>query len=109
DPPFHSGRRPMRAADRPAGAVLQPSDAFVLVAAPPLMRALAGDVHRLRRRGHAPAGLDALTQPETTLRGERGITVHLSLLGCVVCLRQLHTRPGGSLLADVNNVPGHNS
>src|SRR4029453_7357341 len=49
--------------------------------APPLGPHLPRDPHRFGSDRHHPAGLDALTQPEPTLRSEWSVTVQDSLLG----------------------------
>jgi hypothetical protein len=69
------------------------------------VRALAADVHRLRRRSDGPTGIDALAQPQTALRCQGSVTVQTGLLGRACCLRQLHTRPGGSRLSGCQQRP----
>jgi len=46
------------------------------VAVPPLRRAAAADSHRSCDMGDRAASFDSAAQKETTLRGQRGVTVN---------------------------------
>ena len=74
----------MRTRAGPAGAILEPGYAFVAVAAPPLVRALAGDVHRLGRCRDQASRFDALAKPEPTFGREWSVTVQQAFLGACV-------------------------
>src|SRR4051794_36699654 len=99
----------MRTRPRPTRTILEPRDTLLAISTPPLVRRLARDVHRLGRNRDRPTILDPVTQPEPTFRREWSVTVHNGLPGCVCCLRQLHTDPGGHYSARINNVPRHNN
>src|SRR5690606_12036453 len=109
DAPLHPGRGLMRTRPRPAGTVLEPGETLVAVAAPPLVRALPGDVHRLRGSSDGPTRFDALTEPAAALHGEGSVTVQQGLLGSCVAFDSSTLTQGAHRSADVNNVPGHNT
>src|SRR5438046_78535 len=101
---------PGRRAMRTAGAILQASHALALVATPPDIGPIPRDVHRLGGVGYRPTGFDALTQPASTFRGERGVTVHRSLRCEWVSLADPHSpRRLHSLVDPVSKVHGHYS
>ncbi len=107
--PLQPGRGPMRAAVGPARAVLQPSDALRLIAPPPLVGALTGDVHRFCRRGDGPPIQDPQTQPQPAFGSEWSVTVHCGLLGPCVAFDSSTLAQEATHSADVTNVPGHNT
>ena len=110
DAPLEPGRGLVRTGVRAAGAVHQARLAGVLVAAPPLVGALPGDVHRLRRGGNRPALDDAVTKPKPAFGSERSVTVHLGPPGASVLPSDSSTlTPEAHPRVDVNNVPGRNS
>src|SRR4051794_11068817 len=90
---------------RPARTVLESGFAFELIAAPPLVRALTRDLRMLRRLCDRPTRLDQADHPTPTFRRHRSVTVHESLPGVCVAVRQLHTRPGGSTLSGCHQRP----
>ena len=94
DPPLDPGRGLVRARPRAARAILEPGHALVLVATPPLVGALAGDVHRLRRSRDRPTVLDPLAQPQPTFGRERSVTVQGGLLGPCVASTAPHSPRG---------------
>src|SRR6478672_10058804 len=94
---------------RSARAVDQSRFAFVLVAAPPLVSALTGNIHRLGRRRDCPASGDTTPQPEPAFRGEGSVTVHHGLLGSCDAFDSSTLAQAATYSADVNNVPGHNT
>ena len=75
----------------PTGAVMQTVDAELEVAVPPLRRASTGDAHGRGHVGDRRARLDAPAQQQSTLRGQRSVTVNHEDLRVGVSLRQLHT------------------
>src|SRR5690606_3270949 len=107
--PLHPGRGLRRTRPRPAGTVLEPGESLVAIAAPPLVRALPGDVHRLRGSSDGPTRFDALTEPAAALHGEGSVTVQQGLLGSCVAFDSSTLTQGAHRSADVNNVPGHNT
>ena len=89
-PSLHLGRGLGRASSGPTRAILEARLSGLLVATPPLVSGLAGDPHRLGRSGHRPALLDHPAEPQSTLRGQRSVTVHREpSLALWVC-QQLH-------------------
>ena len=54
---------------------MEPVDAELEVTMPPLGGTSAGDTHHRRDMGDGGAGLDSAAQQQSTLRGERGVTV----------------------------------
>jgi len=84
-----------------AGAVMETVGAEFQVAVPPLRRAPARDPHR---RGHVRdrgAGLDPATQQQSTLRGQRGVTVtHEDLREAVLASTPAHLHPEVFALVD---------
>src|ERR1700722_14782616 len=83
---FDPRRGLRRATARTAGAVLEAVHAGFEVAAPPLVGSLSRDAHRLGRAGDRPTLFDHLAEPQSTLRSQRSVTVHLEPpwpCGCV--------------------------
>jgi hypothetical protein len=65
-----------RATTRPRRAILEASDPFHLVAAPPDIGPIPRDPHRGGCMGDRPAAFDTPTGHESTGRGELSVTVH---------------------------------
>jgi hypothetical protein len=105
-----SRRRPRGLAVRTARAVEQALFAELLVAAPPLVGALAGDPHGRSHVGDRRAGLDPLAEEQSTLGGERSVTViHEDLREVVLASTPAHLHPEVFVLVDqrrVTNVSG---
>lgn len=79
---------------RSAGAVVEAVGAELEIAVPPLRGAPAGDAHGRRHVCNVGAGLDPATQQESSLRGERGVTVtHGDLRGVCVPSTAAHLPP----------------
>src|ERR671910_1591755 len=76
DAPFSGRLRACRAPMWAAGAVLEPRHPLGLVAAPPDIGPVPGDPHRPGRVSNRPAGLDPLTQQQSTSRSQTSVTVH---------------------------------
>ena len=73
---------------------MQPVDAELEVAVPPLRRAPAGDPHRRGHMRDRGARLDPPTQQQSTLRGQRSVTVtHEDLRGGVLASTPAHLQP----------------
>jgi hypothetical protein len=109
DPALDPSRGLVRTAAWAAGAVHEPLDRLVTESAPPLVGALARDVHGLRRSGDGPTIQDPPAQPQPAFGSERSVTVHDGLLGPCVASDSSTLAQGATHSADVNNVPGHNS
>ena len=88
---LYLGRGLGRASSRPARAVLECGPTTCFITPPPLMGGLAGDPHGLSRRSDRPTVFDQTAQAESTLRGERSVTVHSEPPWLVWVCRQLHT------------------
>src|ERR1039457_5643878 len=73
---LHLGRGLGRTPSRSTRAVFESSRAGFEVATPPFVGGLARDTHRLSRAGDGPALFDHLAEPQSTLWGERNVTVH---------------------------------
>jgi hypothetical protein len=87
----------MRTAVRTTRAIHQPGVTLSAPALSPLVRRLTGNVHRLSRRSDRHPAVNPVDEFASTPQRQQSITVHSSLPGFVCCLRQLHTRPWGSL------------
>ncbi len=96
-----------------AGAFLQPVEAVLEVAVPPLGGALATNAHRFGHMGDGGAGLDPAAEQESTLRGQGDVTVaHEDLRGVVLAWTPAHLQPEVFALVDpylVTNVRERNS
>jgi hypothetical protein len=110
---FHVFGEPPRRPPRAAGTVMQPVEADLEIAVPPLRCATTGDTHRRREVCDRCAGLDPATQQESTLRGQRGVTVtHEDLREVVLAWTPAHLLPEVCTLVDprrVTNVCDGNS
>jgi hypothetical protein len=95
----------MRTRPRSTRSILEPDEASVAITPPPLMGALPRDLHPFRRSRDRPTRLDQLDQTPSTFRREWSVSVHQSLPGVCVAVRQLHTRPGGSTLSGCHQRP----
>jgi hypothetical protein len=80
---------------------------------PPLRRAPARDPHRCGHMRNRGAGLDPATQQQSSLRGQRGVTVaHEDLWEVVLAWTPAHLRPEVFALVDpyrVTNLYERNS
>jgi hypothetical protein len=109
DPGLQPGLGPRRGGMRPARAVDQAAGTELLVAAPPLRGALAGDPHLGGHVGDHPVLFDPSAEQESTCRGEWGVSVgHEDLREVVLASTPAHLHPEVFVLVDpgVNNVRG---
>ena len=84
---------------------MQAVDAEFPVPVPPLGGALAGDGHRLGGVGDGRAGLDAPAEQQSTLWGERGVTVtHEDLRVGELASTPAHLQPEVFLVVDPYRV-----
>jgi hypothetical protein len=102
---FDPFRGPGRATSGPAGTVMQPVDAELEVAVPPLRRATPRDGHGRRHMSDRRTSLDPTTQQQSTLRGQRGVTVtHEDLRVGELASTPAHLQPEVFALVDPYRV-----